>query len=289
MTRVTLPHKYYHSHYRLFVKINIFEVYQKEMKRKLLIGLFFCLFVKIFNIQADPLDYSWEKHISSGIIDKAEVTELFWLETMENSFVALFNRQKTEETKNAAIILHSIGGHADWPEVISPLRNMLPEFGWATLSIQLPVISPENNIEEYGKTFQETNQRIISSVKELRRRGFSKIIIIGHGFGALSSLVYLEKGSSKYIDALVAISLQDYVYIKPSINLLRLIEKIKVPTLDIFGSLDFKEGVESSPDRRLAAKKSGNYLYSQIEIEGADHMFSNMENNLIQNIIDWVK
>ena len=54
MTRVTLPHKYYHSHYRLFVKINIFEVYQKEMKRKLLIGLFFCLFVKIFNTKDNP-------------------------------------------------------------------------------------------------------------------------------------------------------------------------------------------------------------------------------------------
>ncbi len=259
------------------------------MKRKLLISLFFYLFTNALNIQADSLDYNWEKRISNGIIDRAEATELFWLETVDNSFIALFNHQRGSEAKDAAIILHSIGGHADWPELISPLRNMLPKFGWSTLSIQLPMISPENNIEEYGNTFQETNQRISSSVKELRKRGFSRIIIIGYGFGALSSLVYLEKGSTKYIDALVVISLQDYVYIKPPINLLRLIEKIKVPTLDIFGSLDFKEGIESSPDRRLAAKKSGNYLYSQIEIEGANHSFSNMENNLIQNIVDWVK
>ena len=99
------------------------------MKRKLLISLFFYLFTNTSNIQANSSDYNWEKRISNGIIDKAEATELFWLETMENSFVALFNRQKTEETKDAAIILHSIGGHADWPEVISPLRNILPEFG----------------------------------------------------------------------------------------------------------------------------------------------------------------
>ena len=289
MTRVTLPHKYCHSHYRLFVKINIFELYQKEMMQKLHISLFFYLFANAFNVQADTLDYNWEKRISNGIIDKVEATELFWLETVDSSFIALFNHQKGSEVKDAAIILHSIGCHADWPEVISPLRNMLPKFGWSTLSIQLPTISPENNIEEYGNTFQETNQRISSSVKELRKRGFSRIIIIGHGFGALSSLVYLEKGSTNYIDALVVISLQDYIYIKPPINLLRLIEKIKLPTLDIFGSLDFKEGVESSSDRRLAAKKSGNYLYNQIEIEGADHSFSNMENNLIQNIVNWTK
>jgi len=259
------------------------------MKQKLLISLFCYLFVNVLDIRADSLDYNWEKRISNRIIDKAEVTELFWLEAADNSFIVLFNLQKSNETKGAAIILHSIGGHADWPEVISPLRNILPEFGWSTLSIQLPMISPENNIEEYGGTFRKTNQRIISSVKELRRRGFSRIIIIGHGFGGLSSLVYLDKESSKHIDALVVISIQDYVYIKPPVNLLRLIEKLKVPTLDIFGSLDFKEGVESSPDRRLAAKKSGNNLYSQIKIEGANHSFSNMENNLIQNIIEWLK
>ncbi len=259
------------------------------MKRKLHISLLFYLLMNVPNIQADSLDYNWEKRISNGIIDKVDASESLWLETVDNSFLALFNLHKEGEVKDAAIILHSIGGHADWPEVVSPLRNILPEFGWATFSIQLPMISPENNIEEYGNTFQETNQRIISSIKELQRRGFSRIVIIGYGFGGLSSLVFLGNESSKHIDALVLISLQDYIYIKPLINLLRLIEKIKIPTLDIFGSLDFKEGVESSPDRRLAAKKSGNNLYSQIKIEGADHTFSNMENNLIKNIIDWLE
>ena len=151
------------------------------MKQKLLISLFCYLFANALDIRADSLDYNWEKRISNRIIDKVEATELFWLEAADNSFIALFNLQKGNETKGAAIILHSIGGHADWPEVISPLRNILPEFGWSTLSIQLPMISPENNIEEYGNTFQKTNQRIISSVKELRGRGFSRIIIIGGG------------------------------------------------------------------------------------------------------------
>lgn len=258
------------------------------MKGKLLTSLFFCLFANLQNIWADSLDYDWEKQISSGLIDKVEATEIFWLETITNSFVALFNQHKSGPAKGAVIVLHSMGGHADWPEVISPLRTMLPEFGWPTLSVQLPLISPENNIEEYGKTFQETNQRINAAVKELRKRKFSKIIIIGYGFGGLSSLVFLEKESFKHIDALITISLQDYAYIKPPIDLLRLIGKIKIPTLDIFGSLDFKEGIESAPDRRLASKKSGNYSYTQIEIKGANHSFNNMENDLIQYIVDWI-
>ena len=242
----------------------------------------------MFNVLADSSDDNWEKRISTSLMDKAEASDFFWLGSTDSSFIAIFNLHKGEEEKGAAIILHSVGGHADWPEVVSPLRNMLPEFGWATLSIQLPLISPEKNIEEYGKTFEETGNRILLATRELRKRGFSKIVIIGHGFGALSTLVYLGKGNSENIDAFVAISLQNYVYIKPRINLLRLIKKIKTPTLDLYGSLDFKEGIESAPDRRLASKKSGDDLYMQIEIKGADHSFNNMEKELVKQIIKWI-
>ena len=258
------------------------------MKQKSQIGLFFCLLINMFNVLADSSDDNWEKRISTGLMDKAEASDFFWLGSTDSSFIAIFNHHKGEEEKGAAIILHSVGGHADWPEVVSPLRNMLPEFGWATLSIQLPLISPEKNIEEYGKTFEETGNRILLATRELRKRGFSKIVIIGHGFGALSTLVYLGKGNSENIDAFVAISLQNYVYIKPRINLLRLIKKIKTPTLDLYGSLDFKEGIESAPDRRLASKKSGDDLYMQIEIKGADHSFNNMEKELVKQIIKWI-
>jgi len=69
---------------------------------------------------------------------------------------------------------------------------------------------------------------------------------------------------------------------------LRLIKKIKIPILDIYGSLDFKEAIDTAPDRRLASKKSGSGKYTQIEINNADHYFQNMEDDLIKNIIHWV-
>ena len=156
-----------------------------------------------------------------------------------------------------------------------------------TLSIQLPVISPEKNIEDYGNVFQENNIRINAAINFLKKKGYQEIILIGHGFGALSSLVYIEKEKVNSIDGVVLISLQNYTYIKPPINVLRLIEKIKIPILDIYGSLDFKESIDIAPDRRLASKKSGNSQYYQVEINGADHYFNNMEDNLIDHIINW--
>ena len=286
MKRVTLPYKYYHSHYTVFGEQNFWSMYIK-MKKKFCIGIIFCLSFSVIFADSDSTDYDWETRISNRIVEKARVTELFWVKKQGDTYLALFNKQNILKAKGAAIILHSIGGHADWPQTISPIRNTLPEHGWATLSIQLPLISPENNIEKYGETFKETERRIIAAVRLLREQGFFKIIIIGHGFGSLSSLVYLQKEHSQNVDAIVAISLQDYAYIKPPINILRLIEKIKIPVLDIYGSLDFEEGIESAPERRHASRKNGNRKYTQIEIKGADHYFYNMENTLIENIIAW--
>ena len=73
----------------------------------------------------------------------------------------------------------------------------------------------------------------------MKKKGYQEIILIGHGFGALSSLVYIEKEKINSIDGVVLISLQNYAYIKPPINVLRLIEKIKIPIVDFYGSLDF--------------------------------------------------
>ena len=246
------------------------------------------ILIHIFSIPAHSYDREYEKKISNTLVQKNEVTDLFWINTRNSTFLSLLKVSPNDKNKGVAIILHSIGGHADWPDVISPIRNRLPEHDLSTLSIQLPIISPSKNIEEYGMVFQESNSRIKAAIKFLQTEGYNKIFLIGHGFGALSSLIYSERENAKYINGMVFISLQNYNYIKPPINLLRLIKKIKIPILDIYGSLDFKEAIDAAPDRRLASKKSGSGKYTQIEINNADHYFQNMEDDLIKNIIHWV-
>ena len=88
--------------------------------------------------------------------------------------------------------------------------------------------------------------------------------------------------------ALVALSLQDYPFVKPTIDILGLIEKSKIPILDIYGSDDYRDVINQAPDRRLAAKKGNNIEYEQIEIEGADHYFNGMEDLLIKHILGWL-
>ncbi len=257
------------------------QIYQLSM-------VFFLLLTNILPLCADMIDREREKQITEKLMEEAKATEVLWLDAEGENFLALYTSQTSEVAHGAAIILHAMGGHADWPQTISPIRRTLPEHGWTTLSIQLPVIAPENQIEDYGKTLQQTAERIKAAVRLLRERKFLNIVVIGHSFGAASTLAYLEKEEKQKVMALVAVGLQDYAFVKPSIDLLGLIEKSKIPVLDIYGSRDFKKVIKQAPDRRLAAKKGNNRQYTQIEIEGADHYFNKMEDVLIKRVRGWL-
>lgn len=237
---------------------------------------------------ADTIDRDWEKQVTEKLADEIENAEVLWLDANGDSFLGLYTDQTNETAHGAVIVLHSMGGHADWPQTISPVRTALPEHGWTTLSIQLPIVSAENPLENYGQTLPMTAERIKAAVKLLRDRKFLNIVVIAHSFGAASTLAYLEKEKGQKVVALVAIGLHEYPFVKPAIDVLELIEKSKIPVLDIYGARDFKKVVSQAPDRRLAAKKGDNQQYEQLEIEGADHYFNNMEDVLIKRIRGWL-
>ena len=250
--------------------------------------IFFLLLSNVLLVSADVLDREREKQVTDKLAEEVKATEILWLEANGEKFLALLNSQTNEKAHGAVIILHGMGGHADWPQMISPIRTALPEHGWTSLSIQLPVIAPENQIEDYGKTIEQATERIRAAVRLLLERKFLNIVAIGHSFGAASMLAYLEKEEKPKIIALVAVGLHDYAFVKPSIDLLSLVESCKLPVLDIYGSRDFKKVIDQAADRRLAAKKGNNRQYAQMEIEGADHYFNKLEDVLIKRIRGWL-
>jgi len=249
--------------------------------------LFIFLLIEGLHVQADPLDREHEKEIADKLSEEVVASEVLQLEANNETFLALLNNQINEKALGAIIILHGMGAHPDWPQTILPIRTAFPDYGWTTLSIQLPLIAPKNNVEDYGKTFERAKERIKAAIRFLHERKFRNIVAIGHSFGAASMLFYLEK--EEHINAIAAIGLQNYAFVKPPFDVLNFIEKTKIPILDIYGSRDFKEAVDHAADRRLAAKKGGNNQYLQIDIEGADHYFTKMEDLLIKRIRGWLE
>ncbi len=52
--------------------------------------------------------------------------------------LAITNPSLIAEKQGAILFLHDKEQHADWPEIIHPLRKSLPKAGWFTLSVSLP-------------------------------------------------------------------------------------------------------------------------------------------------------
>lgn len=250
--------------------------------------VFFLLLTSALSVSGDELDREREKEVTDKLVEEVKATEIIWLEANGEKFLTLFNSQNNEMAKGAIIILHGMGAHPDWPQTISPIRVAMPEYGWANLSIQLPVIAPENQIEDYGKTLKQAAERIKAAVQLLRERKYLNIVAIGHSFGVVGMLTYMQNEEIRKVMALVAIGLQDYAFVKPSIDMLDLIEKTKIPVLDIYGNRDFKRVIDQAADRRLAAKKGNNRQYLQMEIDGADHYFNQQEDVLVKRIRGWL-
>jgi predicted alpha/beta-hydrolase family hydrolase len=212
---------------------------------------------------------------------------IVWLGSGKKTFLSLYEESTGEEKLRAAIVLHSMGMHADWPELISPLRMKLPEQGWASLSVQLPLLDPQTGLAEYGNLFGIANERIRTAVRYLQDKGYGDIVIIGYSFGATSAVNYLTNYSSS-VKAMVGISMQPHPFLKPRYNLVDALTGMDLPTLDIYAGQDFSGVLRSTDDRRLSARKGRNPVYAQIMVNGANHYFTGMEDQLVSNIVNWL-
>ncbi len=253
-----------------------------------------CVVIFLFSslsllVYADIKDQEWEQEIAKKLEQEATASRMVWLKDKDNTpFLALYEEQSQEIASGAVVVLHAMGAHADWPIIISALRKNLAKQGWSTLSIQLPVLAIRHSVENYGKTIAAAQDRIDAAVDYMREEKFRNIVLVGHGFGAISALSYTQTLSTPKVMAVAAIGLQDYAFLKPAVDILQLIEKNTLPLLDIYGERDFQHIVEQAPDRRLAANKGNNDNFTQLEVDGADHYFSKMDDVLARRVRGWL-
>jgi len=185
--------------------------------------------------------------------------------------------ESAEPGKSAAIVLHGMGAHPDWPQIISPMRVYLAETGWTTLSLQLPILANEATEEEYRAVIPQASPRIKAGITLLRQAGYKDIVIVAHSLGCPMAAYALTNGAEG-VRGFVAIGMSD--------STLKYLGKINIPLLDIFGSEDLGHVVNTASKRKDAA--SSNSGYSQQVVAGADHFFANQEDELIEVVREWI-
>jgi predicted alpha/beta-fold hydrolase len=177
------------------------------------------------------------------------------------------------KARAGVIVVHGMGVHPDW-NLINALRSQLSEQGYATLSVQMPVLAADAKAESYPPLFPEAAERLQAAVAFLRDKGHRKVAIVSHSMGARMANHFLANGGAGEIDAWVAVGISTGVYLQS--------ETFRAPVLDIYGEKDFPVVLQNAAKRTDAIKRirgSG-----QISVTGADHYFNGMEVELVRHV-----
>ena len=230
----------------------------------------------------------YEEEVAGTLFQRVEQGEPVWLYAGGERFLALFTGQLQDQAQGAAIIVHGMGAHPDWPAVVAPVRNLLPAMGWASLSIQMPLLDPGEPLADYGKTISAADDRLRAAIQFLSDRKFLNIAVIGHGFGAVTAANFLASERT-VVRAFAGVSMQTYEFLNPRLYLDEALTKIRIPMLDVYGSADLSEVIMQAQDRGVQVRHDNGLLYTQISIDGADHFFTGEQDLLAWNIHAWLE
>lgn len=231
-------------------------------------------------------DEKREADFAESINKTLAMGKAVWLESEGKKFLGLYTETEKITSKGTVIVLHDMGGHPDQQRLINGLRIFLPEHGWTTLALQMPLRESGAEQEEYYALFPEAAVRIQAGIIYAKSNGAENIVVVGYGLGGLMG-VYAQSEQALDIHALVTISLPVPATENKTAQTLEFIKKINIPMLDIYGALDVPDVTESARDRRLAAKENTAYRHVKINDEG--HAYQHDEGLLVKRIYSWLE
>ena len=231
-----------------------------------------------------------ERSFAEQITDQLVIGEAVWLQAAGTRFLALYTAPEGahKTSKNAVILVHGRGVHPSWG-FIETLRIELPEAGFHTLSLQMPILHQGVKLSDYGPTLPEAFDRLDAAVAFLKRKGMARIFLVGHSLGATTVLAYAAERTRAPINGIVAISADTDPSGGPRMLPARMLETIRLPVLDVFGEKAPDVVVEPAPTRAAAARTAGNRHYKQVKIAGADHFFTDHYDALKAQLLAWLK
>jgi alpha/beta superfamily hydrolase len=241
------------------------------MKKNMLLGLMAGV-VALFSLTAfaEPAaDYAREKKWADEVVPGLVVGDPVYLQTPRghHKFLTLFT--PASDTGKASIVVHGMGIHPDWG-MVGTLRTELADRGFATLSIQMPILAADAKGEAYPPTFPEAAERIAEAVDFLKAKGYKQIAIVSHSMGSRMSRAYMAGKPDAAVKswASLGISVDDY-------------KAVKVPVLDLYGDNDLPPVLANAGKRKqsLTARDS-----RQVMVERADHFFTGREGDMVEAV-----
>jgi pimeloyl-ACP methyl ester carboxylesterase len=241
--------------------------------------------VLLLPLWLEGADLVREQRITRVLEQELRLGSAIRLKAQDLPVFGIFQEADTDRIQGGVILCHDMAGHADWLEVIHPLRRGLTRHGWETLSLQMPLASVGATAQEYEALLTEAFPRLQAAIDYYSRRQINQVVLLGHGLGGRMVLRYMaEKGNAK-VNGLVLLGMAVDEQDKASQEALK---KVKLPVLDLVGDLDLPGVLASGQLRRKMARYGGNTAYRQASIAGADHFFHGRDAALLLRVRGWL-
>ena len=242
-------------------------------------------FLLAFNAPVHAADLERENRMGLEIVDSILDGDVEMLKDGDHRFVSIYT--EAEKATRGVLIIHGRGFHPDWVDTVQPLRIGLVDYGWNTLSIQMPVLAKDAKYYDYLPIFDEAIPRIKAGLEFLKSRGNRHIAVIAHSCGVHMSMHYLKQIGDKGLSAYVGIGMSATDYRQPMPEPFPL-ASLSLPVFDIYGADDYPAVHRLAPERWRQIQKAGHSLSRQSRVGDADHYFTDRGDVLVEKVGDWL-
>ena len=206
----------------------------------------------------------WADEITAGIV----VGDPVYLE-QKNGHRFLGILTEANSPRMGLVVVHGMGLHPDW-DMIGTLRQRLPDHGYTTLAIQMPVLAADAQFDAYPTVFPDAVDRLALAVAYLKGKGLTRITIVSHSNGSRMSRVFMN-GNPPDVGAWVALSLTRG----------ETFAGVKVPVFDLYGGKDLPHVLSATKERKDSFRSPAS---RQQSISGADHFFVGHEEEMVEAV-----
>lgn len=220
-----------------------------------------CLAAAACAAQDAKPDYAREQRWAAQVVPGLVVGDAVYLAAPSGpKFLALYTA--AERPRGAVLLAHGPGLHPDHG-ITGELRVALAERGFATLSLQMPVLAAEvDDGTAYQQLFPLAAGRIAAGVNYLNERGFARVAIVSHAMGSGMTYQYLRHNREAPVAAWAALAFY---------GVFEGVARAPYPVLDLYGAADYrgirgpaaarKRILDAIPgSRQLAAPEGGFFL-----------------------------
>ncbi len=222
-----------------------------------------------------PREQRWAEEITPAIV----VGEPLYL-TQKNGHKFLGIYAGADKARMGLVVAHGVGIHPDWG-MIGTLRQRLPDHGYTTLSIQMPILAVDAKPESYAAHFPEAVERLQLAVAYLKGKGYKRIAVVSHSMGSRMTHSYMARNPAE-VGAWASLGMPAALVSGGAIAY----DGIKAPVLDLYGANDLPQVLAGAAERKASLK--GNAASKQVVIPDTDHFFAGREDAMVKAVKEFL-